>query len=103
MSKHRLLRSKGHRFHAGPVWLLIALLMALSNQPSDAAQNESPPAISSALDQTNSAELLRPYLQLQEQLRGLELSIEENRKAAEAAAAHNAISVADRLQMLEHT
>src|SRR5882762_5799623 len=52
---------------------------------------------------TNSAEALRSYLQLQEQLHGLQLRIEETRQQADAAAAINAQTVASRLQALEQT
>lgn len=61
------------------------------------------PATNAPAANTNSLELLRSYLQLQEQLHGLQLAIEENRKAADAAAGLNAQAVASRLQVLEQS
>jgi len=53
--------------------------------------------------ETNATELLRSNLQLQEQLHRVQLSIEENRQQADAAAASSAQSIANRLQLLEKT
>src|ERR1044071_6722177 len=82
------------------------VILAISSLRSLAAENEPPapasPPVSTVQD-TNPAELLRSYLQLQEQLHGLQLSIEENRKQADAAAASNAEGVANRLRTLEQT
>ena len=53
------------------------------------------------VEDTNSLETLRTYLQLQEQLHATQLAIEENRKEATAAAARNAEALATRLQAIE--
>jgi len=83
-------------------WLGLACVMALVIAFSArAAQNELPPGTSGG--ETNSVELLRSNLQLQEQLHRVQLSIEENREQADAAAVKNAQSIANRLQNLEQT
>src|SRR6185436_20153284 len=82
--------------------LIVVLAFATPSIRSLAAQGETPPS-AAALQETNTADLLRSNLQLQEQLHGLQLSIEESRKQAETAAARNAESVAGRLHTLEQT
>jgi len=82
--------------------LIAALAFVAPSTRSLAAQGEAPPT-AAALQETNTADLLRSNLQLQEQLHGLQLSIEESRKQAETAAARNAESVAGRLHTLEQT
>ena len=82
--------------------LLVCLGLAAPSFLTFAAPEDAPPT-NAVPANTNSIELLRPYLQLQEQLRALQLSIEENRKEADAAAGRNAQSVAGRLQDLERT
>src|SRR6267154_6282767 len=68
------------------------------------AAGAEPPAPAPTLVDTNApAEALRSYLQLQEQLHGLQLRIVETRQQADAAAAINAQAVANRLQALEKT
>src|SRR3989442_7017318 len=63
-----------------------------------------PPAPAPTLVDTNSpSEALRSLLQLQEQLHGLQLRIEETRQQADTAAVLNAQAVASRLQALEQT
>jgi len=89
---------KQRRLH----WLALACVMAMVGVLSTpAAQNEVQPATSAG--ETNSAELLRSNLLLQEQLHRVQLSIEENREQADAAAVKNAQSIANRLQNLEQT
>jgi len=89
--------------NAGGIVLLTGLLFVVCSFKLLAAENDPPPPAVAPVQDTNSMELLRSNLQLQEQLHGLQLSLEENRKAAETAAAHNAESVAARLQALEQT
>jgi tetratricopeptide (TPR) repeat protein len=48
-----------------------------------------------------SAEALRSYLQLQEQLRATQMALERNRQEAETLASRNAEAVTTRLQLLE--
>jgi tetratricopeptide (TPR) repeat protein len=89
---------KQRRLH----WLGLACVMALVGVLSaPAAQNELQPGTSAA--DTNSVDLLRSNLQLQEQLHRVQLSIEESREQSDAAAVKNAQSIANRLQNLEQT
>ena len=85
-------------------FVLVARLAFAAFGFSLPAAGAEPPAPAPTLVDTNSpAEALRSYLQLQEQLHGLQLRIEETRQQADAAAAHNAQTVASRLQALEQT
>ena len=68
-----------------------------------AAQAEPPAPAPTLVDTNASSEALRSYLQLQEQLHGLQLRIEETRQQADTAAVRNAQVVAGRLQALEQT
>ena len=54
-------------------------------------------------DETNTQDMLRAYLQVQEQLHATQLSIEHSRKEADAAAAETARVFAGRLQAIEQT
>jgi len=87
---------------ASAALLVAGLAFAAPCFNSKGAQTE-PPVPAPTLVDTNSAEALRSYLQLQEQLHGLQLRIEETRQQADAAAANNAQAVASRLQALERT
>src|SRR5689334_8986407 len=60
------------------------------------------PAVPTVED-TNSLQTLRTYLQLQEQLHATQIAIEENRKEANAAAARSAETLANRLQAIEQS
>jgi tetratricopeptide (TPR) repeat protein len=84
-------------------FLLIAGLSvtSLRFQSAAAPVEAAAPATSQVL--TNSPEILLPYLQLQEQLHGLQLRIEETRQQADAVAVSNAQAVAARLQALEQS
>ena len=52
-------------------------------------------------EETNRQEILRSYLQLQEQIHGTQLAVEQGRKQAEAAAAENARVLAEKLASIE--
>jgi tetratricopeptide (TPR) repeat protein len=54
-------------------------------------------------DDTSAQEMLRGYLQLQEQLHATQLAIEHSRTQAEAAAAQNATALTARLSDIERT
>jgi len=82
--------------------LLGCFVLATTGVRAIAATEEAPTTNAPAAN-TNSLEVLRSYLQLQEQLHGLQLMIEESRKQADAAAGLNAQAVANRLQVLEQT
>ena len=62
-----------------------------------------PAAVPGRADDTNSQDMLRGYLQLQEQLHATQLAIEHNRTQAEAAAEQNAKALAARLSSIEQT
>ena len=83
--------------------LVACCVGAAPGSRSLATENEPPLPPAPVIQDTNSAELLRSFLQLQEQLHQLQLSIQENRKEADAAATVNALSVASRLETLEQT
>ena len=84
-------------------FLLVGLSLTSPNFRLFAEENAPPvPAISKA-EETNSLEVLRTYLQLQEQLRGLQLSLDQKSKEVDAAVARNAQTVAGRLEALEQT
>src|SRR6516164_1214226 len=51
--------------------------------------------------ETNNQEILRAYLQLQEQLHLTQLAIEQNRKEARETAAQNSDQLAGRMQSIE--
>ena len=83
--------------------LLVGCLgLAAASMRTIAAPEEALTTNTPAAD-TNSLEVLRSYLQLQEQLHGLRLMIDESRKQADAAAGLNAQAVANRLQALEQS
>ena len=81
--------------------LLGCFALVATSAPTIAAPEEATTNAPAA--NTNSLEVLRSYLQLQEQLHGLRLMIEESRKQADAAAGLNAQAVANRLQVLEQS
>ena len=55
------------------------------------------------VDETNTQDTLRAYLQLQEQIHATQLAIERNRKEADAATAENTKALASRLQGIEQS
>jgi tetratricopeptide (TPR) repeat protein len=80
-------------------WVVLALLLTPLRDP--AADNTSAPATNTTAEVTNSQELLRSYLQLQEQLHANQLAIEQGREEAKAATARSAEVLAARLQGIE--
>ena len=62
-----------------------------------------PPVPQGKTDETNTQDMLRAYLQVQEQLHATQLSIEHSRKEADAAAVETARVFAGRLQAIEQT
>jgi tetratricopeptide (TPR) repeat protein len=81
---------------------LVLALVSLST-PCWGAEPVSPAAVPGRADDTNSQDILRGYLQLQEQLHATQLTIERNRTQAEAAAEQNAKALDARLSDLEQT
>ena len=86
------------------VYAFLALL-AFSFTPQGVAFAEetttnSPPATSTEAN-TNTQEILRAYLQLQEQLHVTQLAVEQNRKEARDTATQSSEALAGRLQAIE--
>jgi tetratricopeptide (TPR) repeat protein len=65
--------------------------------------NGAAPAVIAKASDTNSLEMLRTYLQLQEQIHSLQLSVESSRKESDAAATKMAEAFANRLQAIEES
>ena len=81
------------------VFLVLALVSFAAG--GFGAETNSPAAMTGKADETNIQDALRAYLQLQEQIHATQLTIERNRKEADAAAADNAKAFANRLQAIE--
>jgi tetratricopeptide (TPR) repeat protein len=85
--------------------MAIAVLTFLAPRAGAAVDggNAAPPApaANASIEATNSQDLLRAYVQLQEQLHAAQLAIEQNRKEARDAASHSAEVLAARLQSIE--
>ena len=92
-------------FHRAP-WPrhpLLVLMLAAFAASGFGAEPVIPSAPPGKTEETNTQDMLRAYLQVQEQLHATQLSIERGRKEAEAAAAETAKSFSSRLQVIEHT
>ena len=89
----------GSKFFLG-LLAMLALALAAAPSPSAGGDNNAP-APTSKLEETNSQETLRTYLQLQEQLHATQLAIEENRKEAREAGAQTAEALTRQLQAIE--
>jgi tetratricopeptide (TPR) repeat protein len=83
------------RFNLGFLTGLLLAAISLSVTPVKA---EDGPATNGA---TNTDEILRSYLQLQEQLHTVQVSLEKSRQEAESAAARSAEALMGRLQTIE--
>src|SRR5690242_3506417 len=79
-------------FNTHLLFLMFGMALLASSPLWAAPQNEAPPT-PTGVAETNTSDLLRSNLQLQEQLHRVQLSIEENRQQAEAAAMNNAQSI----------
>ena len=77
------------------------LLFGSMSQPVSAEEESVTNAAPASTTETNNQEILRAYLQLQEQLHLTQLSVEQNRKEARETAAKNSEVLAGRLQALE--
>ena len=82
------------------ILVTLSLFSPVNLSPARASDTNSAPA-ASRTDDTNSLELMRTYLQLQEQLHATQLAIEQNRKEAKDAATANAEFLAGRLHDIE--
>jgi tetratricopeptide (TPR) repeat protein len=67
------------------------------------AETAAPATLGGKTDETNTQDMLRGYLQIQEQLHATQLAIERGRKEADAAAAETARVFSGRLQAIEQT
>ena len=83
------------------VIFLVVIASELSVIRSLAAEPAAPAVPPAKVEETNSQDTLRSYLQLQEQLHATQLAIERTRKEADEAAAENARMLASRLQAIE--
>ena len=72
------------------VIFLVVIASELSVIRSLAAEPAAPAVPPAKVEETNSQDTLRSYLQLQEQLHATQLAIERTRKEADEAAAENA-------------
>jgi len=83
-----------------PISLALLALFLSFQLCSGADTNQVAPAIGRP-EETNSQEILRVYLQLQEQVHEAQLAIEQSRKEAREAAAQNAEVLTQRLHAIE--
>jgi hypothetical protein len=81
--------------------VVFPLVLASSSWESLGAESSPPLSAISQIEETNSAGLLRVYLQLQAQLQATQLAIEQNRQEAKEAAAQNAEALAKGLQSIQ--
>jgi tetratricopeptide (TPR) repeat protein len=81
--------------------LLIAFALWSSCWKGSTAESSTPPAEPSQSEGTNSEQLIRACLQIQQQLQTMQVAIEQNRKEAEEAAARNAEALSNRLQVVQ--
>jgi len=91
------------RITAWPRFALLALALIAVAVGGFGAEPAAPLAPVGKTDETNTQDMLRAYLQVQEQFHATQLSIERNRKEADAAAAETARAYAGRLQAIEQT
>jgi hypothetical protein len=88
------------------VCAVVAFPLALLSAPGDPPGAESNPPLSAAtnqMTQTNSQELTRAYMQLQEQIRTTQLAIEQGRQETRLAAAQTAEALSKSLQSVQET
>jgi tetratricopeptide (TPR) repeat protein len=83
---------------------LLVLALGCSVVTGRAAGTNAAPASTNLVqvEEPSSQEVLRAYLQLQEQLHATQLSIEENQREAKESAAKSAEALNNRMDMLEH-
>ncbi len=78
-----------------------AVAVALAFNPFNSPAADTNPPTRSEVETTNAQEVLRSYLQLQEQLHLTQLAVQENRKEAREAAARTEEALAKRLEAIE--
>jgi tetratricopeptide (TPR) repeat protein len=94
--------SRFRRISAGCQAVALAFLF-LSVVDGVAAEDLATNAAPNSIADTNTQEILRAYLQLQEQLHLTQLSVERNRKEARETATQSSEALAGRLQSIEQT
>jgi tetratricopeptide (TPR) repeat protein len=99
----RIFQMKSRGFNRA---LLAGLLLAAISFSSTGAKAQDGPVTNGTTNTasaTNVDETLRSYLQLQEQLHSVQMSLEKNRQEAESAAARSAEALVGRLQAIEQS
>ena len=91
------------RIAAWPRCALLVLALVAFAAGGFGAEPAVPPVPAGKTDETNTQDMLRAYLQVQEQLHATQLSVEHSRKEADAAAAETARGFTGRLQAIEQT
>jgi tetratricopeptide (TPR) repeat protein len=86
-----------------PFYGFLALAVIALAPCCSGAEPAAPPVQVGKTEETNSQDVLRAFLQVQEQLHATQLSIERGRKEADVATAENAKVFAGRLQGIEQT
>ncbi|HSA12457.1 MAG TPA: hypothetical protein P5205_19025 [Candidatus Paceibacterota bacterium] len=81
--------------------MVCALALAANPREVLGEETNSPPPATSQLEQVSAQELLRVFVQLQEQLRATQLAIQENRQETKTAAAQNAEALSNGLQAMQ--
>src|SRR5437660_1605918 len=81
--------------------LIVTLLLSPSARLALAANNAPSITPTGRTDETNSADMMRAYLQLQEQVHATQLAIERNRQQADEMAAKTQEALSGRLKAIE--
>jgi tetratricopeptide (TPR) repeat protein len=89
-----------------PLLVVATLTLSVRVSPARAAETEPAPATVPAtgtnrVEETSSQEILRAYLQLQEQLHATQLAVEQTRKDSDEVSAQSARVLSARLQAIE--
>lgn len=109
MAPHFSLSGPGHRVAARLLsmkhfWSFVPLLTFVAflgfSPAARGAELQPPPG--GKIEETNTQEALRAYLQLQEQLHATQMAVEQNRKDAAESASRAAAELGNRLQGIEH-
>jgi tetratricopeptide (TPR) repeat protein len=83
-------------------FLALSLVLGLFSNVCGAQQEGAAPVPTGRTEETNSQDLLRSYLQLQEQVHAIQLAVEHSQQRVEAATAQSARTVNDRLDSIEN-
>ena len=98
----KILGTRSHRSLSWPCFtLFLVLALVWSAAWCSAAVTNAPAVTTGKVDEANTQDTLRAYLQLQEQIHATQLAIERSRKEADASAVENAKGYTSRLQTIE--